>query len=197
MQFTSWWLLSHNLGTSVGGDPHFSIILPDSKKLCYTIQGECGSVFNLISSEELYINALFVPNAGERNATWIGSLGVVIRNGQFNVTTLKFDGTNKQIFIGDGITLDAKSVQDLYLYNGNKLSMSTVREKKHSGKPSVRVSLDVGIHFTVKFTQKHLDAFWHKLGGYANDSHGLIGEQFLKQWLKLMSATHKAINWSG
>ena len=36
------------------------------------------------------------------------------------------------------------------------------------------VSLDV--HITVRFTQKHLEIFWHSVGQHGDESHGLIGE---------------------
>ena len=36
-----------------GGDPHFSIKLPSQKQLCYSIQGEQGYIFNLISNKQV------------------------------------------------------------------------------------------------------------------------------------------------
>jgi hypothetical protein len=46
-----------------GDDPHFSIVLPSSRLLCFTVQGEHGFAFNLINNEHLHMNALFVPDS--------------------------------------------------------------------------------------------------------------------------------------
>ena len=160
----------------MGGDPHFSIVLADNKRLCYTVQGEHGSVFNLISNKNFHMNALFVPNSGVRNATWIGSLGVVMWNGRSNVTKLKFDAASKEIHLGDGITLAAKSVRDFRLHSG-ELYISIVSTKKQRANPTVKVNLeDVGLNFTVRFTQKHLEMSWTSIGRHSNDLHGLIGK---------------------
>ena len=165
----------------VGGDPHFSILLPNNKLFCYTIQGEHGSVFNLISNKNLHMNALFVPNSGKRNATWIGALGIVIFNNQ---TKLKFDGRVGLIHIGDRIPLAAKSIQGIHFHSG-ELSISKFHGDKRKGNPSVMVSLDdIGLHFTVRFTRKHLEIFWQSVGQHGDDSHGLIGE------LKVNSMVH-------
>jgi len=50
--------------STMGGDPHFSIMLPDNNMLCYTVQGKRGSVFNLISNKNFHMNALFVLERG-------------------------------------------------------------------------------------------------------------------------------------
>jgi len=161
----------------IGGDPHFSIVLPDNNMLCYSVEGEPGLIFNLISNTKFYMNALFTLSSDDRNGTFIGALGIVLWKSPSNITKLMFDGIRKQILVfGDGVlTLDAKTVQGLYLHK-NELSIS--RSPKRSGTPSVMVSLrDVGLNFTVRFTRKHLEMFWDSLGGVDDDSHGLIGEQ--------------------
>ena len=169
----------HNPVTAMGGDPHFSIVLPDSHMLCYTVQGEHGSVFNLISDKNVHMNALFVPNAGKRNATWIGALAIVIGNSSqlSNVTKITIDATSKSICVGDGITLAAKDVQKLHFKHGELLS-SISKQGGNRGNPKVNVILeDVGLQFTVRFTQKHLEMFWKSMGTLCEDSHGLIGKQ--------------------
>ena len=35
---------------------------------------------------------------------------------------------------------------------------------------------DVGLSFTIKFMNEHLDLFWHSTGQVITDSHGIIGE---------------------
>jgi len=163
---------------TAGGDPHFSVVLPDNQILCYTVQGEHDSVFNLISHKNLHMNALFVPNSGKRNATWIGALGVVIGNSQqsSNVTKITINATSKNICVGDGITLAAKNVQELHVQHGELLS-SIPNTQKDSGVPRVKVILeDVGLQFVVRFTQQHLEVFWHRMEILSKDSHGLIGK---------------------
>lgn len=165
---------------TVGGDPHFSIVLPNNELFCYTIQGEIGSVYNLISNKNFHINALFVHNSGKRsrNATWIGALGVVIFNNQSSDTKLTFDGSVGLIDIAaaDGIPLAAKSIQGIDFHDG-ELSLSPVHGQKQKGNPSVTVSADdIGLRFTVRFTRKHLEIFWQSVGQHSDDSHGLIGE---------------------
>jgi len=154
-------------------------MLPDSNMLCYTVQGEHGSVFNLISSKLFHMNALFVPNPGQRNVTWIGALGIVIGNRQkSNVTRITIDAANRSIYVGDGITLAAKDVHKLHLQHGELLS-SISNTQKHSGNPRVKVILeDVGLQFIVRFQQKHLEIFWQSMGTI-KDSHGLIGKQVI------------------
>jgi len=159
----------------MGGDPHFSIVLPDNHMLCYTVQGEPGLIFNLISNAKFYMNALFTYSSEERNGTFIGALGIVPWGSSSNVTKLVFNGTSKEILVFDDVfTLDAKTVQGLYLHS-NEMSIS--RSPKHSSNPSVRVSLgDMGLDFTARFTQKHLEIFWESIGEVDDDSHGLIGK---------------------
>ena len=166
----------HDGSAYMGGDPHFSIVLPDNHMLCYTVQGEPGLVFNLISNKHLYMNALFTFSYVDRNATFIGALGIVLWNSSSDITKLIFNGTSKEILVvGDELlTLDAKTVQGLYIEsNGPTISYST----KRSGNPSVRVSLkNTGVDFTVRFTRKHLEMFWDSIGELDDDSHGLIGK---------------------
>ena len=160
----------------MGGDPHFSIVLPDNHMLCYTVQGEPGLVFNLISNKKFYMNALFTFSFIERNATFIGALGIVLWNSSSDITKLIFNGTSKEILIvgNEILTLDAKTVQGVYIQsNGPSISYSP----RPTGNPSVRVSLqDTGVDFTVRFTRKHLEMFWDSIGELDDDSHGLIGK---------------------
>ena len=140
--------------------PHFSIVLPDNHMLCYTVQGEPGLAFNFISNSKFYMNALFVSNSEESHGTFVGTLGIVLWDSPSNISKFIFNGTSKEIFVfgNDVFSLDAKSVQGLYIHN-NELSIS--HSPKRSGNPSVRVSLgNVGLDFIVRFTRKHLEIFW-------------------------------------
>lgn len=162
----------------MGDDPHFSIVLPGGKLLCYTVQGEHGFSFNLITSKRLTMNAMFVPDSRRKEVTWLGSIGVVVANTQYqgsNMTKLKFDVDTKEVHIGEKVTLKAKKIEALTFHKG-KLSISEAPPKKGFRYPAVKVNLnDVGLSFTIKYTGNHLDMFWHSVGEQREDSHGLIG----------------------
>jgi len=104
------------------------------------VQGEHGSVFNLINHKNLHMNALFVPNSGKRNATWIGALGVVIGNSQqsSNVTKITINATSKNICVGDGITLAAKNVQEFHIKHGELLSSISNRDSRSANSRKTR-----------------------------------------------------------
>jgi len=94
---------------SVGDDPHFSIALPSGKLLCYTVQGEHGFVFNLISNKLFHMNAMFVPDSRREEVTWLGSMCSVVQNSQYkqsNATYLRFETKGKE-FIRDKVVLEA------------------------------------------------------------------------------------------
>ena len=63
---------------SAGGDPHFLIYLPDDSKLCFSVQGEHGFAFNLVTSKTLVINAVFIkpPPRLQHWASLMGEIGL-------------------------------------------------------------------------------------------------------------------------
>jgi len=136
----------------MGGDPHFSIVLPDNHMLCYTVQGEPGLVFNLISNAKFYMNALFAYSSEEWTRT---SMGALPWSSLSNVTKLVFNGTSRDIsFFGDDVfTLNAKTVQGLDIHS-SELSLS--HSPKCSSNPSVMISLG---DITARFTQNTLKYF--------------------------------------
>ena len=164
---------------NLGDDPHFSIALPGGKLLCYTVQGEHGFSFNLISNEKLIMNSKFVPDAQRSEVTWLGSVGIIVHNSRYkgtNSTKLRFEASEKNIYIGDKVVLQAKNIEKLTFSNG-KLIVSEAPPTDEFQYPSVMVDLqDVEISFTLKFTNQHLDMYWHSTGKNIPDSHGLIGE---------------------
>ena len=163
----------------IGDDPHFSIVLPDGTSLCYTVQGEQGFVFSLISNKMLHMNAMFVPDSRREEVTWLGSIGIVVHNNIYktsNATYLRFDAKGKKIYIGDKVALEAKNIEKLSFNNG-KLTISEAPPVEGFKYPSVEIDLqNVGLHFTIKFMNEHLDLFWHGTGHETKNSHGLIGE---------------------
>ena len=174
-----------------GDDPHFSIALPGGKLLCYTVQGEHGFSFNLINNEMMVMNSKFVPDARRPEVTWLGSMGIVVQDSKYkgsNSTKLRFEALEKNIYIGDKIVLQAKNIERLTFSNG-KLTISEAPRAKGFRYPSVMVDLqDVEISFTIKFTNQHLDMYWHSTGEKITNSHGLIGKYrtklcIIKHWI--------------
>ena len=162
-----------------GDDPHFSIALPGGKLLCYTVQGEHGFSFNLINNEMIVMNSKFVPDARRSEVTWLGSMGIIVQDSQYkgsNSTKLRFESSEKKVYINDKVSLEAKNIEKLTFSNG-KLTISEAPPTTGFRYPSVMVDLqDVEISFTIKFTNQHLDMYWHSTGKKIVDSHGLIGK---------------------
>ena len=62
----------------MGGDPHFMVLLQDLHSLCYSVQGMAGFPFNLVSSRDFVMNAVFI-NAQYHvadYATYLGEIGI-------------------------------------------------------------------------------------------------------------------------
>ena len=172
------------------GDPHYSILLPNGQLLCFTVHGQSGFSFNLISNKQMHMNALFVQDPKREEITWIGSLGVVVRGTRYkmiNITKLRFDASDKKIYVGDKVTLLAQKTESLTLCKG-KLSIAEFTSKPKY--PVVHVDLqDVGLSLTVRFKRFHLDIMWNKVDKQPKDTHGLIGELKYKScWSALRSS---------
>jgi hypothetical protein len=165
-----------------GDDPHFSIVLPSGRLLCYTVQGEHGFSFNLISNKKMTMNARFVPDSRRSEVTWMGSMGIIVRDNMYmqsNATALRFEAKEKKVYIGDKVELAAKNIDRMTFKNG-KLMISEAPPTDKFKYPSIYVDLqDVEITFTMKFLAEHLDIFWHRTGGKIPDSHGIIGKVYI------------------
>lgn len=177
----------------VGGDPHFSIVLPTGKQLCYSVQGEQGFIFNLISNKLLHMNALFVADDEREEVTWIGALGMVIKKAHYKdskVTALKFDAVKKAIHIGSDTTLEAQSIDTITIEHG-KLSISTVDRGFNCTCFPVQVELkDIGLNFSVHFVKdNHIDMKWDGVEYLSPDSHGIIGECMHMPWCAHVDTT--------
>ena len=164
----------------VGGDPHYSIMLPSGQLLCFSVHGEKNFPFNLISNNLLQMNAFFIEDTMRDEITWIGSLGVVVQHTHYkksNTTKIRFEAHDQMIYINNGVSLHAKRVEKLTLANG-KLTISEALRRRGDRKPEVEVDLvDIGLHFTVRFVKKrHLDMIWKKVDLQPEDSHGFIGK---------------------
>ena len=173
----------HTAGTGgMGGDPHYSVLLPSGQLLCFSVQGETGFSFNLISNKLMHMNALFVQDSVRDEVTWIGSLGIVVRNTPYkksDVTKLRFVVEEKKIYIGEEVALQVQKIEKLTFSNG-KLMINESSRTKGEKSPEVYVDLqDVGLSFKVRFTKsKHLDLSWERVDKQPADSHGMIGEGY-------------------
>jgi len=158
-------------------DPHYSILLPTGQVLCFTVHGQSGFPFNLISNKQMHMNALFVQDPKREEVTWIGSLGVIMKGIKYkriNTLKLRFDASGKRIYIGDKVTLLAQEIERV-TFNRGKLSISEANSNPEH--PVVHVDLqDVGLSLTVRFKKFHLDIVWNKVNEQPKDSHGLIGK---------------------
>lgn len=163
-------------GGGMGGDPHFSIILPTGQPLCFSVQGEHDFTFNLVSSPHLTINARFDQDARRSEVTWIGSLGVVVKTRKV-MTKIRFESSTKSVYIDGKAAMSAKNVQSL-IVNRGKLHISEVPlgTRDEGAVPDVKVEVvDIGISFGVRFMKSHIDMVWQELGGKLTDSHGMLG----------------------
>ena len=165
---------------NMGGDPHYSIMLPSGQLLCFSVHGEKNFPFNLISNSLLQMNAFFIEDARREEITWIGSLGVVVQHSSYkksNTTKMRFDAQEQMIYISNGVSLHAKRVERLMLANG-KLTVTEAVRKNAEKNAEVEVDLvDVGLAFSVRFVKKrHLDMSWRKVSQQPTDSHGIIGK---------------------
>ena len=166
----------------MGGDPHFSILLPTGQLICYSVQGEQGFTFNLISNSMMQVNARFVPDPRREEVTWIGAMGIVVKGSKYkksNVTKLRFVASEGKVYLGEKAKLDATGVGEIRLAKG-KL---TLDENEREGNTAVvNVALeDVGLEFSVRFVREghkgsHLDMMWKKVEQQSQESHGLIGK---------------------
>ena len=166
---------------TVGGDPHYSVLLPTGQLLCFSVHGEKDFSFNLISNDLMHMNALFIQDPIRDEITWIGSLGIVVKNtptlySKSNVTRLRFEAGEKMVYIGDKVTLVAQKVARITFSNG-KLTISEMPGHKKMKRHEVHVDLqDVGLSFSVRFVKNHLDLAWERVDKQPNNFHGMIGE---------------------
>ena len=129
-----------------------------------------------------HMNAMFVPDSRREEVTWFGSIGIIVLNSEYktsNATYLRFETKDKNIYVGDKVTLLAKNIEKLSFSNG-KMTISEAPPFESFRYPSVLVDLqDVGLNFTIKFMSEHLDLFWHSTGKKSEDSHGIVGKSNL------------------
>jgi len=171
-------LLALFLTTGTYGDPHFIVPLQSKQVLCYSIQGYPGLAFNLISNKNFIINAHFVDSMGDENeATWIGKLAVIPRNGNKSDAVV-FDSINQEvIMVGQGSFKAAVINQIIFNENGKISVKFTKGMMKHVGNPTVHVEYTKPhAHFNVSFLHNHLNVDWSFQYENLPEMHGLMGK---------------------
>ena len=164
---------------ATGSDPHFSVRLSSGHMLCFSVKGEAGSNFNLISTEELEINAQFIALPNRHGKTWLGIIGVV-----FDDRKLIFNSTARNLQINDKIALEVSSVKKVLISAGRiHLTMA-----ENSLNKEIEVDIEepgVNVKFTIVFIKReHLDLLWMSGTVHLESIHGLLG-QFLRPGVKL------------
>ena len=127
------------------------------------------------------MNAEFVPDFERPEVTWMGTTGVVIDTAlhyaHSRVSGFKFDSKERTVHIGNVLTLPAITIQTISSENGTISLVKRDYKDSPALYPTIKFHLeDVGLDFSVKYENDHLDMFWHSpIRG--NNCHGLIGMQ--------------------
>jgi hypothetical protein len=144
--------------------------------LCYTFQGQTDTVFNLVSNDQLQMNALFVPDDTNHDNTWLGSFGITVHHNGKKVTTLQFTAADQLVRIGERVEIEAKTIKKLS-FKEAKLTMLEVSSNHTPRYPQVHVEfIESGLEFTIKFTKSnHLDLYWYNIRVPSKNSGGVVG----------------------
>ena len=148
-----------------GSEPHFSVQLSTGQMLCFSIHGQTGTSVNLISSNDLEVNAVFVNHDQSHDS--LGAIEFLRHNRRLVVNV-----TSSKVCIDDQVKVDFKRVQQVTMVN-DKLSLSMLDESMlPSGEVEVTID-DLGFTFTI--TNYHIDTIMsnHK---QSQHFHGLLGE---------------------
>ena len=160
------------------GDPHFKVPLQSKQVLCYSIQGYPGLAFNLIYNENFIINAYFVSSMGDNNeATWIGKLAVVARNGNKSNSVI-FDSVNQEVIMVSQGSFKAAVIKQIIFNDEGKISVKFTKGlSKQAGNPAVHVEYyKPRSDFDVIFHHNHLNVDWNFHYDNLPEMHGLMGK---------------------
>ncbi|XP_032066898.1 inter-alpha-trypsin inhibitor heavy chain H3-like isoform X2 [Thamnophis elegans] len=170
--------------SSVDGDPHFIIAVPQKEDaLCFNINEEPGVVLNLIRDPvtgmtvngQLIGDKKSINNVGPQN-TYFGKLGIVTMN-----RNVRLEITTQNIILQNGVKRRVFSWLDEVTSQEPGLTLIIKRKR------SVEVSMDNGAKFVVVLHQVWKKHPLHRdfLGFYMADSHrlseqthGLLGQFF-------------------
>ena len=167
------------LTMATGSDPHFSVRLSSGHMLCFSVKGEAGSNFNLISTEELEINAQFITLSNRPGKTWLGTIGVA-----FAKRELVFNSSSRNLQIDNKIALEVTRVEKVRI-TARKFYLTMTDNLLNK---EIEVDIEepgVNVKFSVVFVKReHLDLLWLSGTVDMESIHGLLG-QFLRPGVKL------------
>ena len=159
------------------GDPHFTVPLASGDKLCYSIQGYPGLVFNLIYNHNYIINALFIDSHGDEiDATWIGKLAVIPKNSNKSDSVV-FDSVKQEVILVNQGHFAAAKIHKVVFDETGKMTVKFTRGvAKQTGNPKVHVEYTKPFAtFDVSFHDSHLDVDWNIQYDDIPEMHGLVG----------------------
>ena len=169
-----------------GDDPHFAVLLPSKDQLCFTVQGEQGFIFNLVTSSQLTINALFVQDSIREEVTWMGTISVILNHDSYKGatrTTLRFDANSHLVYINEREKFDASQISVISLANGSLEADARYYQvyQNSSGYPTITINVKkLGLHFSVQYVNSHLNLIYHNIPTTIEecDYSGLLGQFF-------------------
>ena len=167
-----------------GDDPHFAVLLPSKDQLCFTVQGEQGFIFNLVTSSQLTINALFVQDSIREEITWMGTISVILNHDSYKGatrTTLRFDANSHLVYINEREKFDARQISVISLANGSLEADARYYQvyQNSSDYPTITINVN-GLHFSVQYVNSHLNLIYQNIPATIDecDYSGLLGQFF-------------------
>lgn len=155
--------------------------LVQGENLCYSIQGIPGLPFNLLSSKQLFINALFINSVNDpTQTTWIGKLAIILQHTNTS-QVITFDSVSQSIMIEGKGKFKPQFIQHITINHTDSIVVKTTRGLiKEMGNPTVKVFLtDPVATFHVIFHKSHLDIDWIVQSYEMDNSYGLLGMHML------------------
>ena len=149
----------------VGSEPHFSVQLSSGQMLCFSIHGQTGTSINLISSNDLEVNAVFVDHDHSHDS--LGAIEFLRGNRR-----LVINATSSKVCIDGQVKVDFKRVQKVTMVN-DKLSLMMLDESMHPSNEVDVIIDDLSFSFTI--TNYHIDVMMSNRG-QSQHFHGLLGE---------------------
>ena len=161
----------------MGLDPHYTVLLAGGEKLCFSVQGEPGKIFNLLKNELVQVNARYVLAPGHNHHTYLGAVGITCYKG--NPITVVFNAINQMIQISGGLEIDAREIVQI-TFKHNEVILTEADQEAKSSRHQHRIDVevtDLKLVFSVWIMNSvYIDVTWHSPGNLKPESEGLIGK---------------------
>ena len=152
--------------------------------MCFSVQGEPDFAFNLISDKYIKLNGQFVLPAEDEShtianvSTFLGDLGLVIKNRETNNTTVvKVSALDHSVLVGNSLTIVKDKPVTVDVFKTVAINVDAHIQTKRLKDESAWLYINTdGFGIKVRFYKKHLDMFLTKSNGLTKDAHGLIGQ---------------------